>query len=161
MTAAVAESRAGEEDTTNIQVDGEDVCHYCYDGTTKESGAIIKPCNCGGGERTFHEKCLRRAIEASNDRLSRCPVCLYEYNIVWRNSIDWSCLLTREFALIGLLIPFCIAAIIFEIVLVERFRVIFIAYVVVMSFLLVSTWIKSYKQNQQINFTVLPRKQQI
>lgn len=37
----------------------EKVCRYCFDGD-EDNGPLISPCNCSGGQKWVHLKCLRR-----------------------------------------------------------------------------------------------------
>lgn len=66
------------------------MCRYCFDGV--ESGPLISPCSCIGGQKWVHMMCLRRwqrmvlvsqpthpAFYTHDIRHTRCNVCTAEY----------------------------------------------------------------------------------
>eukprot|EP00929_Paragymnodinium_shiwhaense_P080644 TRINITY_DN42070_c0_g1_i1.p1 TRINITY_DN42070_c0_g1~~TRINITY_DN42070_c0_g1_i1.p1 ORF type:complete len:457 (+),score=86.47 TRINITY_DN42070_c0_g1_i1:114-1484(+) len=71
-------------------MDEEKVCRYCFDG--EESGQLISPCKCAGGQKWVHLACLRQwqrmvlvsqpthpAFHDTDFRHQKCNVCKAEF----------------------------------------------------------------------------------
>lgn len=74
-------------------MDEERLCRYCFDG--EEDGELISPCNCSGGQKYVHLKCLRQwqrmvlvtqpthpAFYDRDLRHQTCNVCKAEFTCV-------------------------------------------------------------------------------
>jgi hypothetical protein len=75
-----------KEGQNKMEDEEEDVCRYCFEGA--DEGELISPCNCKGGQKWVHLKCLRRwqrmvlvsqpthpAMQRDDIRHHKCNVC--------------------------------------------------------------------------------------
>jgi hypothetical protein len=61
------------------------LCRFCFEGPD-ESNPLIDPCKCIGSMRYVHVKCIRRwrAITTNYEWISRCQLCLTDYEVYLR-----------------------------------------------------------------------------